>query len=153
MVPAPSSACWGCPTGLSDTVGAAVLWFTLIPHGSERPPLIDPSFEVRMRADNDDPRKQVARLLRRRPGWTLQAMATPGAPVVWCFGSGNEFDLSVTADPDSILVYVKGTDQAVKLGSVNELVAWLQTHRAGSLLDRRTSVLDKLRGGTLFKWE
>jgi hypothetical protein len=62
-------------------------------------------------------------------------------------------DLSVTTDSDSICVLVVATDQEVRLGSVSELVVWLQAHRAGSLQDQRSRVIDKLKGGNLFKWE
>lgn len=82
-------------------------------------------------------------------------MSTPGAPLVWVFVSGGALDLSVTVDPDSIRVHVVGTDtdQEVRLDSVSELVAWLQTHRVESLQDQRSTVFDKLRSGSLFKWE
>jgi hypothetical protein len=82
-------------------------------------------------------------------------MPTPGAPLVWVFGSGHTPDLSVTADPDSIRVHVAGTDsdEEVRLGSASELVVWLKTHRTGSLLDQRGTVIDKLKSGRLFKWE
>ena len=80
-------------------------------------------------------------------------MSTPGAPLVWCFGSGITLDLSVTTDSDSIRVQVVGTDQEVRLGSVAELVVWLQAHGAGSLQDQKSGVFDKLKGGNLFKWE
>jgi hypothetical protein len=80
-------------------------------------------------------------------------MSTPGAPLVWCFGSGNEVNLSVTVDPDSIRVHVKGTDPEVRLKSVNELVEWLQAHQPGSLTDQKSRVIDRLKAGNLFKWE
>jgi hypothetical protein len=109
--------------------------------------------EAGVDADNGDLAKGVARLLRRRPGWSFQVMPTPGAPPVWCFGSGGETDLSVTVDAGSICVYVVKTDHDVTLGSANELVAWLKAHRPGALPDPTSGILDKFKGGKLFRWE
>ena len=86
-----------------------------------------------MRADKDVLRKEVDELLRRRPGWSLQATATPGALPVWCFGSGGRNDLTVAAERGSIRVYVMKSEREVKLGSTSELVAWLQAREAESL--------------------
>jgi hypothetical protein len=105
-----------------------------------------------VRTDNNDLAKQVAHLLRRRPGWKVQAMSTPGAPLIWSFGSGRGRDVSVKADKASIGVSVEGTDREVVLRSTSELVAWLQSHRPGSLGDPRGGIIDTLRSGKLFKW-
>jgi hypothetical protein len=97
--------------------------------------------------------KQVDRLLQRRPGWRFQATATPGAPPVWCFGSEGESDLSVTVDKGSICVYEMGSDHDVKLASTEELVAWLNAQKPGSLQPQRGGVTEKVRGVSFFKWE
>jgi hypothetical protein len=107
---------------------------------------------VNVRA-NEDMTKQVARLLRRRPGWSLQENSTPGAPPVWCFGSRVKTDLSVKSDTGSICVHVVETDQEVTLGGASELVAWLATHRPAALHDPKSGVLATLRSGKLFRWE
>jgi hypothetical protein len=106
-----------------------------------------------MSTENNDPRKQVARLLRRRPGWSFQAMSAPGSPLVWCYGSGREVVISVTVDNDAISVHVTDTDQDVELDNADELVEWLKTHIAGSLQNPKDGVFEKLKSGKLFKWE
>ena len=106
-----------------------------------------------MHADDNDPRKPIARLLRRRPGWTFQATSTPGAPLVWCFGSGGAVELSVTVDGHAICVHVSATNQDIELGNADELVQWLRTHVAGALQEPRSGVLDKVKSGRFFKWE
>jgi hypothetical protein len=79
-------------------------------------------------------------------------MSTPGAPLVWCFGSGGEIELSLTVDRRSICVYIVERDQDVTLRSASELVAWLNANKAGSLQDPTSGMVDKLKGGKLFKW-
>lgn len=106
-----------------------------------------------MRADKDELWKQVEDLLRGRPGWSLQAMSTPGAPRAWCFGSGGETEVSVTVDRGSISVYLLEPDVDVTLGSTSELVAWLTAHKPGSLKEPKGGVVDKLKRAHLFEWE
>jgi hypothetical protein len=106
---------------------------------------------VSARVDNEI-RKQVARLLRRRPGWGLQAMSTPGAPVVWCFGTENEIELSVTVEAESICVHLVDLDRNVMLANADELVTWLKANRPTSLTDPKDSVVEKIKSRTLFKW-
>ena len=104
-----------------------------------------------MRPSPDDRRKQIARLLRRQPGWRLQAMSTPGSPVVWCFGSGNSQDISVTVESASISVSTAAEGE-IDLDSTDELVAWLTAHRPRALSGSRGGLVEKLKDGTLFKW-
>ena len=80
-------------------------------------------------------------------------MSTPGAPLVWCFGFGSEIDLSVMTDRASILVHVMEPDQEVRVGTVGELVSWLQAHKPESLKEPRSGVIDKLKTGRFFRWE
>jgi hypothetical protein len=80
-------------------------------------------------------------------------MSTPGTPLVWCFGFGSEIDLSVMTDRASILVHVMEPDEETSLGSVDELITWLQAHKPESLKDRGGGVIDKLKSGRFFKWE
>ena len=105
-----------------------------------------------MRADNEL-RRQVARLLRRRPGWRLEAMSTPGAPAVWRFGTEPQIEVSVSVDAGSIVVQLGRDGTPVLFGSVDALVTWLKSNRAASLTDRKDRTFDKLRAGTFFKWE
>jgi hypothetical protein len=80
-------------------------------------------------------------------------MSTPGMPLVWCFGLGSEIDLSVMTDGGSILVHVMEPDHEVSLGSVAELITWLQAHKPESLKDQKGGVIDKLKTGRFFRWE
>jgi hypothetical protein len=105
-----------------------------------------------MRTDGD-PTKEIAQLLRRRPGWTLQTLPTPGAPQVWCFGSRSATELSVTTGNGSIDVYVVSLDQNVTLGTAGQLVAWLQTHKAEALQDPREGALHRLKQRKFFRWD
>ena len=106
-----------------------------------------------MRADEDDLREEIAQLLRRRPGWTRQAVPTPGAPQVWCFGSGSATELAVTTGNGSIDVYVVNVDENVTLGTTDQLVAWLKTHKAEALQAPREGVIHRLKRGGFFRWD
>jgi hypothetical protein len=99
--------------------------------------------------------RQVTHLLRRRPGWRIEAVATPGAEPVWCFGSPGETDLSVTADGPSVTVHVMASGADVELGTVDDLANWLRAHQPGSLEERATGTFDRLkrRRGRFFEWE
>jgi hypothetical protein len=105
-----------------------------------------------MRAD-DDLREEIAQLLRRRPGWTLQAVLTPGAPPVWCFGSGSATELSVTTSNGSIDVYIVDTDENVTLGATEQLSAWLETHKAEALQNPREGITHGLKWRNFFRWD
>ncbi len=105
-----------------------------------------------MRAD-DDLREEIAQLLRRRPGWTLQAVSTPGAPPVWCFGSASTNELSVTSANGAIDVYVVDMDQNVTLGTLGQLVTWLRTYKADALQDPKEGVIDGLKERRFFRWD
>jgi hypothetical protein len=106
-----------------------------------------------MHADDTDPRKTVTRLLRRRPGWSFQATSTPGAPLVWCFGSGGAVELSVTVDDHAIHVHVSAADDDIEVADADELAQWLRAHRAGTLQEPRTGLVEKIKSGRFFKWD
>jgi hypothetical protein len=105
-----------------------------------------------MRAD-DDLRKEIGQLLRRRPGWTLQAVPTPGAPSAWCFGSASATELSVTTSNGSIDVYVVNLDENVTLETTGQLVAWFKTHRPEALQDAREGFIHTLKRRKSFRWD
>jgi hypothetical protein len=111
--------------------------------------------EVSEGADDGDLWQQVTRLLRRRPGWRLEAVASPGALPVWCFGPPSDPDLSVTADGASVTVHVMAPDEDIELSAVDDLASWLRAHRPGSLEERPAGVFDRLkrRRGRFFDWE
>lgn len=79
-------------------------------------------------------------------------MSTPGAPLVWSFGTGSAAELSVTVEAESICVHLVDVDRNVRLSDVDELVTWLEANRPTSLTDPKDSVVDKIKSGSLFKW-
>ncbi len=97
--------------------------------------------------------KQLDDLLAGRPGWKLQAMATPGAPPVWCFGLGGLDALTVSVDGDRISVYEVELDRESRFAGTDELVEWLQVGLPGALGERKATIGDRLRGGRFFHWE
>jgi hypothetical protein len=106
-----------------------------------------------MGTDDAELWKQVDRLLRRRPGWRFQAVASPGAPPVWCFGPEHEPELSVTVTGGSICVYVAAADYDLSLNNADELESWLAALWPGTLEEPRESRRDRLGRGGLFRWE
>lgn len=105
-----------------------------------------------MRTD-DDPEKEIAQLLRHRPGWTLQAAPTPGAPPAWCFASGGTTEISVSTGSGMIKVHVVDSGENLTLGNTDQLVAWLATHKRGALQDPREGVIGGLKRRRFFRWE
>jgi hypothetical protein len=106
-----------------------------------------------VRTDKEKLWKEVDELLRRRPGWTFQAMSAPGAPPAWCFAPEHEALLSVTVERSSICVSALSTDQDVRVTSGLELEAWLSANWPRSLPEQRGSAVDKLKRARLFEWE
>ncbi len=106
-----------------------------------------------MRGDKDKLRTEVDELLKRRPGWKLQAMATPGLPPVWGFGSGGQVELSVGTEGDSIDLYLVEQDLDVTLSSTSELAAWLQAHKPQAFQDPKDGLGDKPKRRRFLDWE
>ncbi len=96
--------------------------------------------------------KQIDRLLRRRPRWRFQAVASPGAPPVWCFGPEHEPELSVTVTGGSIRVYVPAAGNDFSLNDAHELESWLAARWPGALEEQRDR-RDRLGRGGLFRWD
>jgi hypothetical protein len=101
----------------------------------------------------DDLRKEIAQLLNRRPGWTLQAVPTPGAPPVWCFGSERAIELSVTTDNGSIDMYVVDLNENMFFGTTGQLAAWLKTHKAEAMQDPKVDPIQRPGRRRFFRWE
>ena len=97
--------------------------------------------------------KDVDDLFRRRRGWTFQAMSRPGALPVWRLGPERDPDVSVTVDGGSIQVTVIRTDFDVRLASVDQLIAWLNEYRPGSLPERRERPAEKSKWRNRFRWD
>lgn len=106
-----------------------------------------------MRAEKDKLRVEVDELLRRRPGWKLQAMATPGLPPVWGFGSGGHVELSVGTDGGAIDVYVVEQDLDVTLHSTSELAEWLKEYNPKAFQDPKDGAGDKPKRRRFLDWE
>ena len=96
-----------------------------------------------MSADEEELWKEVDELFDHRPGWAFEARSSPGAPPVWRLGAESDPDLSVTVDGGSIQVTVIRTDFDVTLASVDQLVAWLDEYRPGSLPERKERPVQK----------
>jgi hypothetical protein len=97
--------------------------------------------------------QQLDGLLAGRPGWNLQAMATPGSPPAWCFGLGGLDAFIVSVEGDRITVYEAELDRESRFATTDELAGWLQATAPGALGERKATVGDKLRGGRFFHWE
>ena len=72
----------------------------------------------------------ILELLGGRPGWRLEPRSTPGAPPLWCFVANGRIEFSVTADRQSVRLYVMETDQEIVFDDGNGLMAWLRANRA-----------------------
>ena len=97
--------------------------------------------------------EQVARALQRRAGWRLEATATPGSPLLWCFSSSRQIELSVRVDAGRLQLCAAAEDREVELESVEALVLWLRAHRPDAFGPERTRMLDRLRRGRMFSWD
>jgi hypothetical protein len=100
----------------------------------------------------DQPRKQIVDLLQGRPGWRLEPRTTPGATPLWCFVDEGVIEFSVTADKDTIRLYVMATDKEIVFGDAEQLTTWLQTHRAAAMLEAPLRPDGKTRVRKLFEW-
>ena len=80
-------------------------------------------------------------------------MSRPGAPPVWCLGEETDPDISVTVDEGTIRVTVIKTDFDVTLTNVDQLTAWLNEYRPGSLPERKERTVEKSRWRNRFRWE
>lgn len=95
---------------------------------------------------------EVCRLLEGRPHWRVEASSTPGAPPRWCFAEGGEIELAVSTD-DGICVYLMDTDREVRLGTVDELAAWLDANeRAADHPAEMAEVVEELVHGEFVHW-
>ena len=97
--------------------------------------------------------KQVEELLQRRPGWKLGAMSSPGAPRVWCYGTGMGTDLTVSGEGNSISVYLVDSEQEITLRTTEELEAWLREHKPAAFRETKDSLVDGLKKGRFLDWE
>jgi len=107
-----------------------------------------------VRSDNDELWGQVGTVLGVRPGWSLQASSSPGAPPSWCLVDEGEIDLSVNVDGDAICIYVMSADREVRVAGTDEMTAWLDANEAasrGAPLDPG-EVVDDLVHGKFTKW-
>lgn len=107
-----------------------------------------------MRPHDDEVWEQVGAVLSERPGWSLQASSSPGAPPAWCLVDEGEIDLSVNVDGGAICVYVMSVDREIRLAGCSELTAWLDANEAASRGDPLDpgEVLDDLVHGKFTKW-
>jgi hypothetical protein len=97
-------------------------------------------------------RKELADLFGDRPGWRLEPRSTPGATPLWCFVFGGKIEFSVTAERDSITLYIMETDQELVFKDSDELTEWLRTHRAEAMREPEPRVQGKARRRRFFEW-
>jgi len=95
---------------------------------------------------------EVVDLLGGRPGWRLEPRSTPGATPLWCFVIGGKVEYSVTADSDSIRLYVMESDEEIVFKEADELTTWLRTHRPEALREHASPVPRKSRVAKPFEW-
>ncbi len=98
-------------------------------------------------------RQHLVELLKGRPGWRLEARATPGATPLWCYVDQGEVEYSVTADGDLIRLYVMATDQEIVFDGPDALTSWLQTHRPEALREHGPRPAGKARLRRYMEWE
>lgn len=91
-----------------------------------------------MASHDDELWDQVSGLLKSRRCWSLERQTTPGAPPIWCFGSGGECELSVSIDSGNISVYLVDKDQEITLRETGALIEWLDSNEV--FFFRRTSM-------------
>jgi len=96
----------------------------------------------------------VGDVLGARPGWSLQASSSPGAPPAWCLVDDGEIDLSVNVEGGAVSVYVMSVDREVRFGDTDTMTAWLDANEASSRGDPLDpgEVLDDLVHGKFTKW-
>jgi hypothetical protein len=87
-----------------------------------------------------------------RPGWRLEPRLTPGATPLWCFVAGGKIEFSVEVVDNSIRLYLVATDKEIVFDHVDELTAWLKTHRAAALQEPAARHSGKSRFRKLFEW-
>lgn len=108
--------------------------------------------ELNMSDGAGSARKALADLFSGRPGWRLEPRSTPGATPLWCFVVGGKIEFSLTAERDSIHLYVMDTDQDVVFKDSGELTEWLRTHRAEAMQEPESRAQGKARRRRFFDW-
>jgi hypothetical protein len=108
-----------------------------------------PDTDGRTRPDNDQLWKEVDELLRHRPGWSLQAIASPGVPPAWSFGS----DLIVEVREGTICVYLVNSDREVALGTTSDLGRWLVDHAPESMRDSEDGSAQGFKSARFLRWQ
>ena len=74
-------------------------------------------------------------------------------PLLWCFSSSGQIELSLRVDAGRLQLYMAAEDREVELESVEALVSWLRAHRPDAFGPERTGVLDRLRHGRMLSWD
>ena len=65
---------------------------------------------------------------------------------------GGKVEYSVTADNDSIRLYVMESDEEIVFKDADELTTWLRTHRPEALREQASPSPRKSRFRKLFEW-
>ena len=72
--------------------------------------------------------QQVSTQLKPRPGWTLEASSTPGAPMAWCFIPHVHTRLAVGVDSGTISVYLEDLDEELRFDDMAAFSTWLDAN-------------------------
>ena len=71
---------------------------------------------------------ELGELLWPRKGWSLEPSPTPGGPESWCHEHHGRVTASVGIDAAGIWLYLARSDEELRLGSIDELRAWLDAN-------------------------
>jgi hypothetical protein len=86
-------------------------------------------------ADRASPTNDILALLGGRPGWRLEPSSSPGMEPMWCFVVNGRIEYSVSADRESVRLYVMESDQELVFADGDALMAWLRTNRVEAVQD------------------
>jgi hypothetical protein len=105
-----------------------------------------------MSPDEGPTTNDILELFVGRPGWRLEPRSTPGAPPLWCFVFNGKIEFSVSADSESVRLYVMETDQELVFDSGEGLMAWLRANRAEAVQEPEQRAERKSRFRRLTEW-
>lgn len=94
----------------------------------------------------------ILELLGGRPGWRLEPRSTPGTTPLWCFVFNGKIEFSVTADSESVRLYVMDTDQEIVFDDGEGLMAWLRSNRAEAVQEPEQRRTRKSRFRRITSW-
>jgi hypothetical protein len=70
----------------------------------------------------------VGQALEGRPGWRYEPSTTPGGLPSWCLDPHGRVTLSVNVIDGQVVVYVPESDRDVPVGTIADLLVWLDAY-------------------------